>query len=54
MGYRPCLHWRGPRSTRVRVRVRSLSSLQLLYLLQAAAWIVTAASHVWLEERHKV
>ena len=32
----------------------SKPSVQLLYLLQAAAWIVTAASHVWLEERHKV
>ena len=31
----------------------SKPSVQLLYLLQAAAWIVTAISHVWLEERHK-
>jgi len=31
----------------------SKPSVQLLYLLQAAAWIVTAVSHVWLEERHK-
>ena len=30
----------------------SKPSVQLLYLLQAAAWIVTAASHVWLEARH--
>ena len=32
---------------------RSRPSVHLLYLLQAAAWIVTAVSHVWLEERHK-
>ena len=31
----------------------SKPSVQLLYLLQAAAWIVTAVSHVWLEARHK-
>jgi len=31
----------------------SRPSVQLLYLLQAAAWIVTAFSHVFLEERHK-
>jgi ceramide synthetase len=31
----------------------SRPSVQLLYLLQAAVWIVTAISHIWLEERHK-
>jgi ceramide synthetase len=28
------------------------ASAQLLYLLQAAVWVVTAFSHVWLESRH--
>jgi len=48
----PASLWLPSRSIAELFVAPSRASVQLLYLLQSAVWIVTACSHVWLEERH--